>query len=122
MGFPVQGAAAAVLYLLYSIYSLHSLYLLYYFTQARLLRYLSRGERQRYQQDNAELLLALRETPNVTLAKYECEREKLLPNGRPTLEMYLLTLYVLAYGHGWEAGRLTLEMYLLTVYVTCLRL
>ena len=92
--------------------------------KARLLRYLSRGERQRYQQDNAELLLVLRETPDVTLARisptsrpcltrisahvsahispipgpylahiskvtlaqYEAERAKLLPNGRLTLQ------------------------------------
>ncbi|KAL1523875.1 hypothetical protein AB1Y20_018794 [Prymnesium parvum] len=50
--------------------------------KAMLLRYLSRGERHKYQQENAELLHALRETPSTTLAQYEAQREKLLPNGR----------------------------------------
>ena len=54
--------------------------------KARLLRYLSRGERQRYQSNNAQLLLALRETPGATLAEYESGRDKLLPNGRLTRE------------------------------------
>ena len=53
--------------------------------KSQLLRYLSRGEQQRYRQDSAALLQALRES-GATLAQYETDRERLLPNGRLSAE------------------------------------